>query len=317
MSMGARAMPDDDGLIDRAWGALLGLAAGDAVGTTLEFQTRDSYAELTDMVGGGPFQLEAGVWTDDTSMALALADSLATTIEFDPTDLMERFVRWWRLGEYSPTGDCFDIGVTTRRALANFEKDGNPYAGSRDERSAGNGSLMRLAPVAIWGVHRDLEALCDVARRQSETTHAAAACLDACEAAAVVLHALIRGSDLDGALAAARSLDLRETIAAVVGGSWVGKRRDQIASSGYVAHSLEAALWCVTQTGNFRDAVLLAANLGDDADTTAAITGQFAGALYGADGIPSEWLERLAWRSQIEALAARLLAPPPTGSAAS
>lgn len=140
----------DRGVRDRARGALLGLAAGDAVGTTLEFRSRDSYEPLTDMIGGGPFELKPGEWTDDTSMALALADSLAVTGEFEAEDLMQRFVRWWREGEYSVTGQCFDIGITTSRALARFEGDGNPYAGSRDPGAAGNGSLMRLAPVAIW-----------------------------------------------------------------------------------------------------------------------------------------------------------------------
>lgn len=298
----------DRGVRDRARGALLGLAAGDAVGTTLEFRSRDSYEPLTDMIGGGPFELKPGEWTDDTSMALALADSLAVTGEFEAEDLMQRFVRWWREGEYSVTGQCFDIGITTSRALARFEGDGNPYAGSRDPGAAGNGSLMRLAPVAIWGVGRDGIDMRDVARRQSETTHAAPACLDACEAAALLLRALIDGGSFEAALADARAVDAIEPIDKILAGDWRNKARGEIRSSGYVAHSLEAALWCVARTDDFRSAVLLAANLGDDADTTAAIAGQIAGALHGANGIPTDWLGRLAWRARITELADRLLA---------
>jgi ADP-ribosyl-[dinitrogen reductase] hydrolase len=298
----------DRGVQDRARGALLGLAAGDAVGTTLEFRSRDSYEPLTDMIGGGPFDLKPGEWTDDTSMALALADSLVATGEFDAADLMQRFVRWWRKGEYSVTGRCFDIGITTSRALARFEGDGNPYAGSRDPGAAGNGSLMRLAPVAIWGVGHASDDMRDVARRQSETTHAAPTCLDACEAVALLLRALIGGASFETALAEARAVGAVDPIATILAGDWQSKARDEIRSSGYVAHSLEAALWCVARTEDFRSAVLLAANLGDDADTTAAITGQIGGALYGANGIPADWLDKLAWRARITDLADRLLA---------
>jgi ADP-ribosyl-[dinitrogen reductase] hydrolase len=260
------------------------------------------------MIGGGPFDLKPGEWTDDTSMALALADSLAATGVFDAEDLMQRFVRWWRRGEYSVTGRCFDIGITTSRALARFERDGNPYAGSRDPDAAGNGSLMRLAPVAIWGVGREVADVRDVARRQSETTHAAPACLDACEAAAVLLHTLICGGSFEAAVADGRAVDAVEPIATILAGGWRAKARNEIRSSGYVAHSLEAALWCVARTEDFRSSVLLAANLGDDADTTAAITGQIAGSLYGASGIPADWLDKLAWRERITEIADRLFA---------
>jgi ADP-ribosyl-[dinitrogen reductase] hydrolase len=293
---------------DRALGALLGLATGDALGTTLEFSARDSLPPLTDIVGGGPFQLEAGVWTDDTSMALALAESLAQRGSLDPGDLMRRFVNWWHWGVYSATGECFDIGTATRQALARFEADGNPIAGSTDPFSAGNGSLMRLAPVAIWGVKHGAQAMRDAARLQSATTHGAQACLDACEGYALILRAAILGADFETAVRAAEGIG-GDPIAAILAGGWRGKDRAAIRSSGYVAHSLEAALWCVDQTGSYRDAVLLAANLGDDADTTAAITGQLAGALYGMSGIPAEWLTKLAWRDRIVEMAQALLTP--------
>ena len=132
---------------DRYRGALLGLAAGDAVGTTLEFKPPGTFEPITGMVGGGPFRLDPGQWTDDTSMALCLAESLITQQGFDPADQMARYVRWWREGHLSSNGTCFDIGGTVRGALSRFEISGEPFSGSTDPQSAGNGSIMRLAPV--------------------------------------------------------------------------------------------------------------------------------------------------------------------------
>ena len=307
----AELTPDtsDAAIRDRAIGALVGLAIGDAVGTTLEFKTRDSYPPLTDLVGGGPFGLEAGQFTDDTSMALALADSLAAGDGLDEHDLMTRFLSWYEEGAYSSTGKCFDIGMTTRDALARFKRSGDPIAGSTDPMNAGNGSLMRLAPVAIrfW---QDRAALHGAAARQSRTTHAAAEAVDACIAFADRLAVAIAGKPRSEVLSA-RMTDLSPKITAIEAGSWRGKHRDEVSSSGYVVHSLEAALWCVGRTASFRDAILLAANLGDDADTVAAITGQLAGALYGWSAIPKDWIARLAMQGRIIGMASALLVTPP------
>ena len=282
---------------DRALGALLGLAVGDAVGTTLEFQPRDKQKRLKDMVGGGPFGLSAGDWTDDTTMALALAESLAATETLDCKDLMDRFVRWWRDGEYSCTGSCFDIGITTSKALSRYERTGDPLAGSTDPHSAGNGSLMRLAPVALryWS---DREQLAFCAAEQSRTTHAAEEAVDACRAFAELLADAIAGSPRADLLSP-RRFDGAPSVSRILKGSWRGRQRDTIRSSGYVVDTLEAALWSVARTSDFRNAVLLAANLADDADTVAAVTGQLAGALYGLSGIPDSWLDRLAWKDRL------------------
>jgi ADP-ribosyl-[dinitrogen reductase] hydrolase len=289
---------------DRAVGALVGLAVGDAVGTTLEFTQRDRGQPITDMVGGGPFGLKPGAWTDDTSMALCLADSLLARRAFDARDLMERFCRWWRLGENSVTGACFDIGTTTSVALARYERDGDPFAGRSDPRSSGNGSLMRLAPVAIaW--HADAAAAEQAARDQSRTTHASPACLEACAVFARLLVLAIGGAARETILAPQRWNSPPE-IADIAAGGWRAKKRTEISSSGYVAHTLEAALWCVNETADFRSAVLLAANLGDDADTVAAVTGQLAGALYGWRRIPEDWRAKLAWHDRIHARASAL-----------
>lgn len=300
--MTAKAQPDP--ARDRAVGALIGLAVGDAVGTTLEFSRRDSRPPLTDMVGGGPFRLQAGQWTDDTSMALCLADSLLACGALDQRDLMQRFVKWWRDGENSCTGECFDIGGTTRDALARFEDDGDPLAGSIDPYAAGNGSLMRLAPAAIF-FSADQIAAENTARGQSATTHAAPAAMDACGYFSTLLIEAIEGARKEQILRR-RSLALISEISAIADGSWERKGRDQIKSSGYVVHTLEAALWAVAQAEDFRSTVLLAANLGDDADTVAAVAGQLAGAIWGVTSVPKSWRGRLAWGEHIEGLATSL-----------
>jgi len=282
---------------DRAIGAFIGLAVGDAVGTTLEFRSRDKQARVEDMVGGGPFDLPAGSWTDDTTMALALADSLAASATLDCRDLMDRFVSWWQEGEYSCTGSCFDIGNTTRAALARYRRTGDPIAGSTDPRASGNGSLMRLAPVALrfW----DDRALLDTtAAEQSRTTHGTEEAVDACRVFAELLSDAIAGTPRADLLAP-RDFDGAPAVQRIVGGSWRGRPRDEISSSGYVIDTLEAAIWSVARTADFRNAILLAANLADDADTVAAVTGQLAGALYGVSGIPDSWLDRLAWKDRL------------------
>ena len=273
-----------DHIRDRALGALLGLAVGDAVGTTLEFEGRDAQPRLEDMVGGGPFDLPAGAWTDDTAMALALADSLVASETLDCRDLMDRFVAWWRKGDYSCTGSCFDIGMTTREALTRYEQTGDPFAGSTDSQSAGNGSLMRLAPVALR-FHADRTRLLSVAADQSRTTHAAEEAVDACRAFAAMTADAIEGMPR-AKLLSPRTFAGAPAITQVLAGSWRGRARDTIDSSGYVVHTLEVAIWSVARTADFRGAVLLAANLADDADTVAAVTGQLAGAVYGLSGIP-------------------------------
>jgi ADP-ribosyl-[dinitrogen reductase] hydrolase len=289
---------------DRAVGALLGLAVGDAVGTTLEFRGRDTYPPLTDMVGGGPFRLARGQWTDDTAMALALADSLLAQHPLEPGDLMARFVSWWDEGSYSCTGRCFDIGNTVATALSRFKQTGKALAGSTDPYSAGNGSLMRLAPVALR-YFNDRAALEAAAALQSRTTHGAAEAVEACVVFANLLADAIQGRPLSQVLRDRRTRGVL-TLKSILLGSWRGKHRPQVHSSGYVVHSLEAAIWSVARTSDFHSAVLLAANLGGDADTTAAITGQLAGAIYGRSGIPQEWLDALAWRKRIEKIGAKL-----------
>ena len=289
---------------DRARGALLGLAAGDAVGTTLEFERPGSFEPITDMVGGGPFRLSPGQWTDDTSMALCLAESLVIHGDHDPADQMRRYVRWWSKGHFSPTGKCFDIGVTTRLQLGRFERTGDPHDPEVDEESAANGSLMRLAPVSIrW--FDDPSVVIERAAASSRPTHGARRPMDACRLLAAMTAALIRGESRERVFDPGfwSHGDLHPDVAAVAGGSWRGKEPPAIRGTGYCIDALEAAIWAVARAKDFRDAIMRAANLGDDADTTAAIAGQLAGAAWGATGIPGAWLEKLAMRRRIESLA--------------
>lgn len=293
-------------LIDRYEGALLALACGDAVGTAVEFSPRGSFAPVRGMRGGGPFGLAPGLWTDDTSMALCLAESLLEQGGFDARDQMERYVRWWRHGHLSATGECFDIGMTTSQALARYEPTGEPYAGSTDPHSAGNGSLMRLAPVVLR-YHPQRPQVLAHAAASSRTTHAAPEAVDACRLLAAVLCNALDGLPKERLLEGTAEAVTEPALRAIAAGGLLGKPASAIRGSGYAVHSLEAALWCVMTTDTLKAAILRAANLGDDADTTAAIAGQVAGALHGASAIPAAWLARLHLQREIRAMAGRLL----------
>lgn len=297
-------------LYDRLAGCLIGLACGDAVGTTLEFQSRGSFEPITDMIGGGVFNLRAGEWTDDTSKALCLGTSLVQCEGFDAKDQMDRYANWHNEGYLSSNGDCFDIGNTVCEALRTYALLGEPYAGSCDEFSAGNGSIMRLAPIPMY--YTTWEDVIHYAAESSRTTHGAKECLAACQLFGSMLHKAIRGDSKEEILFGVHApegveLTLPEKIQSIADGSYRDKDRPDIIGSSYVVHSLEAALWCFYQTDDFREAILMAANLGGDADTTAAVCGQITGAFYGQSKIPSAWRERLAKGYIIEVLADGLI----------
>ena len=208
-----------------------------------------------------------------------------------------------RAAKNTVPGRCFDIGITTRTAIESFIANGR-VAGSETADSAGNGSLVRLAPLAIRFAG-DIGLARARAIKQSRATHATVECLDACALFVSFLLDALSGADKDAATRQ-RVLALAPNLLFISAGEWRTKTREEIQSSGYVVHTLEAALWSVWQTDNFRDAVLTAANLGDDSDSVCAVAGQLAGALYGLSAIPPEWLSRLAWRDRIEALAEKL-----------
>ncbi|HEY9653824.1 MAG TPA: ADP-ribosylglycohydrolase family protein [Coleofasciculaceae cyanobacterium] len=299
--------------IERYRGCLLGLAVGDAVGTTLEFCSPGTFTPINDMVGGGPFGLEPGQWTDDTSMALCLAQSLIEQRGFVPTHQLENYRKWYREGHLSSTGRCFDIGITTRRAIAQFEQTGEPYCGSTDPGNAGNGSIMRLAPVPLFFAANPQEAIAKSAD-SSRTTHGTITTVDACRYFGALLIGAIQGVSREELLSRRYSPipgywdenPLVAEIDEIAAGSFKRREPPEIKGTGYVVKSLEAALWAFHRSESFEDGCLLAVNLGDDADTTGAVYGQLAGAFYGEQGIPRKWRDRLAYRELIVSFAEQL-----------
>lgn len=295
---------DSELFMDRASACLLGLAVGDAVGAAVEFLPRGRFRPLTDMTGGGKFRVAKGEWTDDTAMALCLADSLIACQGFDPLDQMQRYCRWVNEGYNATRPEAFGIGKTVLEAVLSFQVSGNPYSGRSEVRFSGNGSLMRIAPIAIAYANQPEEAW-RYAALSSRVTHAAPACVQACQYVTQVLMRAWGGVDKATLLDAA-GLPPLDSLSEVLSGNFKRKTADDVRGSGYVIASLEAALWAFWHTDSFRDAMLAAANLGDDADTTAAICGQIAGAHYGRAAIPPEWLAALHWREHIEQVACRL-----------
>lgn len=292
---------------ERFEGCLVGLAVGDALGAPVEFKEPGSFEPVSGMSGGGPHGLEAGQWTDDTSMALCLAESLIACGGFDAGDQMQRYVRWYREGYKSSTGSCFDIGNTTRASLELYEKTGDAHAGAAEPGLAGNGSIMRLAPVPLFFA-ADPGRCAEMSGRSSLTTHGAPACVDACRYLGRLIAGAANGEEKDALLSKEYGApgSLCPEIGSVASGSFKRKDPPEIRGTGYVAESLEAALWAFHRSSSFEEGCLLAVNLGRDADTTAAVFGQVAGAHYGIDGIPSAWKERLASRGAIAETAGRL-----------
>ena len=294
-------------------GALLGLAAGDALGTTLEFKAPGSFKPITDIIGGGPFGLKPGQWTDGTSLALCLADSLIARRGHDPIDQLERYVRWHRDGYLSSTGECFDIGSTTRASLRLFERTHEPYCGPTSGGASGNGSIMRLAPVPLFFAADPVTAI-EKAGDSSRTTHGSILCVDACRYLGGLIVGAARGVPKDELLSEHfapapkywQAHPLVPEIAEIAGGTFKLKSPPEIRGTGFVVKSLEAALWAFFNSSSFEKGALLAVNLGDDADTTGAVYGQLAGAFYGESGIPECWLSNLHGRAMIESFAEKL-----------
>jgi ADP-ribosyl-[dinitrogen reductase] hydrolase len=267
---------------DQFAGIFLGLAVGDALGATLEFGPRRPLSNLhTEMTGGGPFRLQPGEWTDDTAMAVALAASLIHHRAFQPLDVLHEWAAWYRDGRHSCTGTCFDIGNATRTALEAFLL--HPDAPPKINPSAlGNGTLMRLAPVVLFA--RDESEAASLAYDQSILTHGE----DAAIATASFARLLFHPTGIPASIAQ--------------------RPRGDVSASGFYKDTLEAALWAVATTSSFEDALIAAVNLGDDADTVGAVTGQLAGAVYGLGAIPPRWLAPLAWRDQLLHMAEQLIA---------
>ena len=293
--------------IDRYRGSILGLATGDAIGAPVEFNAPGSFEPVSGMASGGAFGLKAGQWTDDTSLALCLSESLIETASFDLVDQLDRYVLWYRQGHLSSTGECFDIGNTTSAALREFERRRNPHSGPTSPSTAGNGSIMRLAPVPLVYANRFAEAV-EKSGESSKTTHGATEAVDSCRYLGALILGAVIGRDKKDLLGDHYSEDQRywnsnplcEKVAAIAKGSFKEKTPPLIKGTGYVIDCLEAALWAFHHSESFESGCLLAVNLGDDADTTGAVYGQLAGAYYGASGIPDDWMRMLAKKDLLE-----------------
>jgi ADP-ribosyl-[dinitrogen reductase] hydrolase len=297
---------------DRFRGCLLGLACGDAVGAPLEGLTRGAFPPVTTITGGGAWGVSPGEWTDDTSMALCLAYSLLERSGFDAADQMDKYTAWLKKGYMSSRGVCFGVGATCAAALAYYEKTGDPFSGPVDAETAGNGCIMRLAPVPMY-YHPHADRAVFYAGESSRTTHGARECVDACRLLGSMLLAALGGAKRDDVLfdnsfRNAPTGTLSKTIHFLAQGVYRHKRESEIRGTAYVVESLEAALWAFLNSRSYEEAILNAVNLGDDADTTAAVCGQLAGAYYGESGIPPEWLDRLVMAGDIGDVAEKLLA---------
>ena len=282
-------------------GTLLGLAIGDALGAAVEFKPRGTFKKVTGMRGGGPHNLEPGYWTDDTSMALCLAESLIEQ-SFNLELQLDKYVKWYQEGYLSSTGSCFDIGINTANSLTNYAKTGE--LPPEKERAAGNGSLMRLAPIPMY-YRNSFKKAVKYSGESSLATHNNIMAVDACRFAGGLIQRLINSSNkseaykLTAIKATTEELSLDSRVAGAITGALEKESDEQIKSDGFVINSLEASLWSFINSSSFKEATLKAVNLGHDADTVGAITGQIAGAFYGQRDIPEDWIQQLALKETI------------------
>ena len=305
--------PSQNKLLSAYIGSLLGLAAGDALGAAVEFKDPGTFEPVRTMRGGGAFRLKPGEWTDDTSMTLCLAESLIENDGFNPDDQMQRYVRWYQHGYLSSTGKCFDIGMTTLNSLKSYMETKEPYPGLANPKGAGNGSLMRVAPIALAYMRAPKDAL-RFARLSSETTHGGVEAGDACRFFVGLIVGALEGKSKQELLApdyepfsrAFVQQPLSARIAAIAQGSYKVKNPPDIQGRGYVVPSLEAALWAFYRSDSFEEATLKAVNLGHDADTTGAIVGQLAGAFFGVSAIPEARRKQIAQSDMITQTATKL-----------
>jgi ADP-ribosyl-[dinitrogen reductase] hydrolase len=300
-------------IAERVLGGLWGAVVGDALGVPVEFKSREDRKRdpVTGMRGYGSHYQPPGTWSDDSSLLLCTVDSLVD-YEFDLRDMGQRFVRWYRAGYRTPWGEAFGVGDTTRRAVERLEKGANPeLSGETNVESNGNGSLMRILPVALRFADSSPDHLLSYAYRASSLTHRHPHSLIACGLYCFVVAELLRGSTPIEAYTSSLGiaskiyarpsyLDEMTPFHRFISGQIHEAGEEEIGSSGYVVDTLEASVWCLLNTGSFKDAVLTAINLGGDADTTGSVTGGLAGVCYGLTAIPEGWIGLIAARDEIK-----------------
>lgn len=292
--------------LNKVRGAVFGAAVGDALGVPYEFEYRGSMQArpATDMVGHGTYHMPSGTWSDDTSMILCTLDKLDSAVDY--STIMSSFVAWNSKGEYTPFGNCFDIGFTTALALQNYRKGIDPLnCGLDDERSNGNGSLMRIIPAALYIAAHGLNAQesTELVHNLSALTHAHLRSKIGCGIFIQIALELIKNSEKSSVLKGVKNAaeiyagdvykDEIQHYKRIFREDFARLPIEQIKSSGYVVDTLECAVWSLMNTDNYRDCVLTAVNFGEDTDTAACVAGALAGLLYGTEGIPSEWMKKL------------------------
>jgi ADP-ribosylglycohydrolase len=308
-------------LSEKVEAALLGLSVGDALGVPVEFKNRDHLRTqpVTGLIGYGTHHQPPGTWSDDSSLAFCLADSLCKG--YDLNDVAGHFIKWYRHGHWTPHGKVFDIGFTTRDAIGRLMQGEWPtLAGGFGEEDNGNGSLMRILPL-LFHVHPlPVEERFRLTSEVSAMTHGHLRSVLACFIYLEFARHLLAGNDKHqayentvkevNAFLVDKPFNPAEIhkFTRVLNGTLPEKTEPEIQSSGYVLHTLEASLWCLLTEDTYAAAVLKAVNLGSDTDTTGAVTGGLAGLLYGTAGIPAAWLAGLVRRPDIEGLARRLAA---------
>jgi ADP-ribosyl-[dinitrogen reductase] hydrolase len=300
---------------DRYQGALVGLAVGDAIGATVQYRPAGSFPPLGDMIGGGPFEMPRGGWTDDTATALCVTESLIVCNGFDARDQINRYERWQREGHLSSTGQCVGITAGVARALATARWSGKPFAGSHDPTRLDKDALSRVAPAVLFFL-ADPRSAVEHAAEVARTTDQSPVLLDGCRYLASLMIGALQGASRQQLLSADytpveglwNKRPLKPAIAAIAAGSYKSKSPPEIQGGGGVVEALEAVLWVLNRTQTFREGVLMAVNLGLDSDVTGAVFGQLGGAIYGIGAIPSGWRSGLLRGTLIEQLADRLLA---------
>ena len=304
---------------DEVKSVLFGVAVGDALGVPVEFTSRQIIRKnsVTDMIGYGTFSLPEGTWSDDSSLTFCLAEAL--TQDFDLNRIGQNFVKWCQENFWTPRGKVFDIGVATSRAIAQLARGTQPdLAGGSDESSNGNGSLMRILPLLFYLKDKSIEERFNLTKQVSAITHGHIRSIIACFYYLEFARQILERKDkfeiyknLQTVISNfLTSLSISETEISLfdrlLKENIEKLPEEEIYSSGYVLHTLEASIWCLLTTNSFEEAVLRAVNLGEDTDTTGAVTGGIAGLLYGISNIPQKWLKKLARYDDINGLAERV-----------
>lgn len=293
--------------VEKSSNGIIGLAIGDALGVPAEFKSREELRRypIINMIGDGTYNLPAGTWSDDTSMTLATIHSIIETETIDTNDIADKFLKRFRNAEYTATNETFDIGRTALQSLAKYElkQDDAINCGENNEYSNGNGSLMRILPIAYYIYHRDIKdckEIYNIIRQVSSITHAHEISILGCYIYVMFALEILNKKDKAEAYRSIQQLDFSlfsndvlSRYSRILKNDISTLNEDSISSSGYVVSTLEATLWLFLNADDYNTTILKAINLGDDTDTVGACVGGLLGIYYGIDSIKDEWKQTL------------------------